>query len=331
MSTQPPIISAILCSYNRAALLRRALQALCTQSLAAKQFEVLLIDDGSTDGTAAVATEFQQRLPLRYIHQPNAGLAAAKNHGIEQAAAPIVLFVDDDDIMDPDCLRQHLQSHAEHPQPQFAVLGYTDLLPEVARSPLMRYVTDSAGLLFRYSSLQHGDILDYRHFWGGRSSCKRGFLLEHGVFNPVFRFGAEDIELGYRLSTAGLRVVFNRQAISHMLRSLSFDDFCRRSYLQGRSNQVFATLHPSSAIAAYTGVDGAEQQWAQIEPRYPQLLKAGRDLHRYAIERVDAGLSIDGISTRLLQQAYDAAFRASQIAGIIASIRGDETTAPWES
>jgi len=331
MSAHTPVISAILCSYNRAALLRRALQALCTQSLAAEQFEVLLIDDGSTDDTAAVATEFQQLLPLRYIHQPNAGLAAAKNHGIEQARGPIVLFVDDDDVMDPDCLRQHLLSHAEHPQPQFAVLGYTDLLPEVARSPLMRYVTDSAGLLFCYGPLKHSDILDYRHFWGGRSSCKRSFLLEHGVFNPVFRFGAEDIELGYRLSTAGLQVVFNRQAISHMLRSLSFDDFCRRSYLQGRSNQVFATLHPDREIARYTGSEGAEQQWALIALRYPRLLKSGRDLHRYAIERLDAGLSIDGISTRLLHQAYDTAFRASQIAGIIASIRGDDATAPWES
>jgi len=316
MSASTPAISAILCTYNRADLLREALQSLCTQTLPADEFELIVIDDGSSDDTAKTVDEFRQRLPLEYIHQPNSGLAAAKNHGIDAARSDIVLFVDDDDVMDPQCLQQHLLSHRDHPQSHYAVLGFTDLAADVARSPLMQYVTDSAGLLFNYRAFTHGEVLDYRAFWGGRSSCKRQLLLQHGNFNPVFRFGAEDIELGYRLSqAAGLRVVFNRNAISHMIRRLSFDDFCRRSRLQGGSNRVFAELHPSPEIIQYTGIDDALAQWPQIAPRYQQLLSSGRNLDRFAQLRSDAQLPLDGIATRLLHRAYHAAFEASRVCG----------------
>jgi len=320
MSTQRPALSAILCTYNRSTLLRQALEALCCQTLPAERFEVIVIDDGSTDGTAQTVDGFRGLLPLQYIHQGNSGLAAAKNRGIDAASGDIVLFVDDDDVMDPDCLRQHLLTHGEYPQIEYAVLGYTDLATEVAASPLMRYVTEVSGQLFQYGPLQDGKPLDYTLFWGGRSSCKRELLVQHGNFNPRFRFGAEDIELGYRLSiSAGLQVVFNRQAISHMVRTLSFDDFCRRCTLQGGSNRVFAQLHPQPEILRYTGVDDAQRQWPDIAPLYQQLLTVGRNLDRYATLRSAAQLPLDGISTRLLHDAYRAAFEASRIQGTVDS------------
>ena len=75
-------------------------------------------------------------------------------------------------------------------------------------------------LLFSYPNLKHGDVLDYTYFWGGCSSCKRKFLIEYGVFNPVFRFGCEDIELAYRLSKSNLKVVYNARAVSTMVRDI---------------------------------------------------------------------------------------------------------------
>ena len=313
--TGAPEISAILCTYNRAGLLREALQSLCTQTLPVERFEVVLIDDGSTDDTRAVVDAFRPLLNIQAVHQSNAGLAAAKNRALDTAGAPIVVFVDDDDRMDPDCLQQHLLTHQAYPQPEVAVLGYTDMATDVAASPLMHYVTGRAGLLFSYASLNDGEQLDYRYFWGGRSSCKRALLQQHGQFNPVFRFGAEDIELGYRLSKAGLRVIFNRAAVSQMLRRLDFDQFCRRSEMQGRSNRVFAELHPDPEVIAYTGIDDARRLWPEIEPRYQQILAAGRGLDRYAQARADQGLGIDGLSTRLLHQAYRRAFDASRLRG----------------
>ena len=312
-----PRISTIIPTFNRADLLTLALQALCRQTLDSADFEVVVIDDGSTDHTAQAVASFAERLQIHYARQANSGISAAKNHGLSLSRAPVVLFLDDDDITDPSYLTEHLNTHDQYPAPHYAVLGYTDLIDEVAASPLMDFVTGAGSYLFSYSSLSDGSELDFSYFWGGRSSCKRLFLLEHGVFNPDFRFGAEDIELGYRLSSAGLRVIFNRNAVSHMVRALDFDSFCRRCYRQGRSNWVFSQLHRDPTVQAWTKVDGIESEWKRIRPRLSSLMKMAHDLDRLAHIRARAGLPLDPITIHLLFRAYRAAFRAARIKGSV--------------
>ncbi|SDW62275.1 Methyltransferase domain-containing protein [Thiocapsa roseopersicina] len=316
-SVPEPLISAVICTYNRAPLLRQALGALCAQTIGLDRFEVIVVDDGSTDDTREVAERFSGVLHLRYAYQANSGLASGKNHGLFLSRAPIVAFLDDDDVLDPHCLEEHHKTHERFAQPSYAVLGYTGLAEEPARSPLMRYVTDVGCQLFSYPHIKHESILDFSYFWGGRSSCKRGFLLEYGVFNPVFRFGAEDIELGFRLEKVGLRVVYNAAAISSMVRSLSFEDFCRRCRLQGQSNWAFSQLHPDPSVQAWAQIDHAELEWAQIAPRFDDLMKAAGNLDRFAQARARMDLHIDPITTELLHQFYAAAFRANRIQGTI--------------
>ena len=65
----------------------------------------------------------------------------------------------------------------------------------------MHYLTEVGKFLFDYTAISHGDVLDYTFFWGGRSSCKRMLLAQEGIFDQNFRFGSEDIELGYRLAS----------------------------------------------------------------------------------------------------------------------------------
>ena len=316
-----PLISAILCTYDRAPLLARALGALCAQTLGPEQFEVVLVDDGSNDDTAQVAATFAPLLDLRYVRQPNSGLAAAKNHGVCLARAPIVVFLDDDDVLDSRALERHWLSHRQDPRVETAVLGHTGLGYEQARSPLMRYVTGVGCQLFYYPSLKDGQELDFSFFWGGRSSCKRALLLEHGLFDPVFRFGAEDIELAFRLREAGLRVRYDAQAISTMIRTLSVDDFARRCVLQGRSNWVFHQRHPHKLVRAWTQVDGVESEWARIAPHYERLLASARGLDRWANARVEQDLELDPRSTELLHRAYAALFRAARIKGTVERMR----------
>ncbi len=317
-----PRISVVIPTFNRAELLAMALDALCRQTLPMDAFEAVVVDDGSTDDTERVVASFAQRLPVHYARQANAGISAAKNHGLALSRAPIVVFLDDDDVTEPDYLAEHLETHERHPDPHVAVLGFTDLLADVADSPLMGFVTGAGGYLFSYRTLKHGETLDFSYFWGGRSSCKRLFLLEHGVFNPDFRFGAEDIELGYRLSRVGLRVVFNRQAVSHMVRALSVDDFLRRCYRQGRSNWVFSRLHPERVVRDWTQVDGLETEWRSIAPRYADVVKMVRDLDRLASQRARVGLPLDAVTLRVLHRAYHAAFRAARIKGSVDMKRG---------
>lgn len=319
-----PFLSAVVCTYDRAELLREMLESLCHQTLPRDAFEVVLVDDGSKDATRAVAHSFAARLPLRYAFQENAGLAAARNAGVAMARGEVLLLLDDDNLADPELLAAHAAAHRKRPEPETAVLGYTRLSPELASDPLMHFVTEVGCLLFSYPGIEPGKLLDFSYFWGGRSSCKRSFLLEHGVFNPVFRCGCEDIELAYRLSKHGFRVTYEPRAVSTTVRRMSFDDFCRRTERQGRSNWVFSQLHPDEAVQQWTRVRGAAEAWRTLAPAYDLLRRSGRELDRIARVRLAAGLGLDARDAELLYGAYWTAFEASRVKGTVErAIEGD--------
>jgi glycosyltransferase involved in cell wall biosynthesis len=315
--TPSPALSAILCTYNRAPLLNLVLDSLTMQTLDKKLYEIIVVDDGSSDETRQVVESYKARLPLYYAYQRNAGLASAKNHAIFLARGEILLFIDDDDVASPKLFEAHLGTHARYTADHFAVLGHTSLDPEIVAKPLMHFVTEIACFLFSYPDLRDGDLLDYTYFWGGRSSCKRRFLINHGVFNPVFRFGCEDIELGYRLFKYGLTVVYNKQAKSMMIRNIGFDDFCNRMIRQGRSNFVFSRLHSSPEIQRWTEIAKAEGLWGKIEPVYDAIIRSARELDRITNLKIASGFGIDNLTEILLHRAYRAAFEASKFKGIM--------------
>lgn len=313
-----PALSALVCTYDRAELLRRTLESLCRQTLPHADFEVVLVDDGSRDHTRQVVESFAGRLPLVASRQRNAGLASARNHALYLARGDIVLLVDDDDLCAPDLLERHVEAHRRWPDRAAAVLGFTKLSEELAADPLMHFVTEVGHFLFSYPTLRPRVPLDFAHFWGGRSSCKRGLLMEHGVFNPVFRFGCEDVELAYRLAPHGFHVYYEPLAVSTMVRGVDFDGFCRRLFRQGQSNHVFGQLHPEPEVQRWAEVDGSRERWRQVAPHYDRLLRTGRALDALFRERARAGLTPTPDDERLLHGIYWTAFRASKLAGIVA-------------
>ena len=316
--TADPLLSVVICTYNRAELLARVLESLCRQSLPREQFEIVVINDGSTDDTEEIVRSFECKLPLRYLFQKNAGLASAKNHGLFASRGDFVLFLDDDDdVTTETLLEEHVKTHRKYPGVQYAVLGHTRLSPEIAVKPLMHFVVEVGCFLFSYPSLKHGDLVDYTYFWGGRSSCKRSLLLEHGVFNPVFRFGCEDIELGYRLSKQGLRVVYNEHAVSVMVRDIDFAGFCHRLERQGNSNYVFSRLHPVPEIVLWTETGDADGIWQKIGRQYEKIIKSAGCLDEIANQKLAYGFELDAATLGLLYRSYRAAFKACKVKGII--------------
>lgn len=247
------------------------------------QYEIVVADDGSRDATPETCHGFASRMRMNYLHIENSGISAAKNAGILAARGRILLFADDDDIAERCLLEEHLKAHEQHPEENVAVLGYTTWAPTLPVTPLMRYVTDIGRFLFAYGNLQDGQILDFTYFWGGRSSCKRSFLAKHGVFNRQFRFGSEDVELGYRLSHSGFRVVFHRAAVSYMARPLTFEDFCDRCERQGAALFLFSRFHEDPIVQRYcqladpfidnraVGVD-PEARWPEVAASFQEKL-----------------------------------------------------------
>jgi len=318
MSVQKPLpLSVIVCTYNRADFLKQVLESLTVQTLPQRDFEIILIDDGSSDATREIAGLFHSSLPMKYFYQRNSGLASAKNHGIFAARGRIVLFLDDDDVTTPTLIEEHVKTHRAYPQDNYAVLHYTTWNQSLTATPLMHFVTEVGCFLFSYPNIKHDDILDYTYFWGGRSSCKRSFLLEHGIFNPIFRFGCEDIELGYRLSKHGLRVVYNSKAVSKMVRAITFDDFCRRLIKQGRSQYVFSTLHSDPDVYKWAEIIGAEDKWNAIKDVYHAKIKSAKALDKIAGMKLKYSMDLDETTKGLLHKAYWWAFKACKIKGIV--------------
>lgn len=312
-----PSLSVIICTYNRANYLKQALESLTVQTLSKDKFEVIIIDDGSSDNTREITESFCSVFPMKYFYQKNVGLASARNHGIFAAQREILLFLDDDDVATPTLLEEHLKTHQEYPKDNYAVLHYTIWDPHISITPLMHFILEVGCFLFAYPYIKHGDILDYKNFWGGRSSCKRSFLLEYGIFNPVFKFGNEDTELGYRLSKYNLKVVYNANAIAYMVRPVDFDDFCQRLIRQGRSNYICSKLHNDREVQEWCEIIGAADKWKEISPHYEALINSARELNKIALAKLEYGFPIDESTRQLLHDAYWQAFRVCKLKGIM--------------
>ena len=100
-----PEVSVIIPIYNTAAYLRKALDSICDQTL--KELEIILIDDGSTDGSRGIIEEYAERdARIRWYAQPNQGLSVARNRGLLHATGKYIYFMDSDDMLDTQALQR---------------------------------------------------------------------------------------------------------------------------------------------------------------------------------------------------------------------------------
>lgn len=107
----PPAVSVIIPTYNRKDWVSQTLQSLAGQIYPAKQFEVIIVDDGSVDGTESIVTSAAFPFRLNYIRQANQGDAAARNIGAQHSQAELLVFLDDDILVAPDYLSQLVAAH----------------------------------------------------------------------------------------------------------------------------------------------------------------------------------------------------------------------------
>ena len=164
------------------------------------------MDDGSTDETRTVVEKASGACQwIRYLRQPNGGLAAARNHGIREAAGDLLLFGDDDIIPSPRLTAEHVKWQDTHPEGNCGVLGYVAWWPEVRPTPFMKW----AGLYgpqFNFGFFSQGQELPYEVAYFCNTSVPAACFREGGMFNENFRtYGYEDIELSYRLGRKGYR------------------------------------------------------------------------------------------------------------------------------
>ncbi|HEY9085628.1 MAG TPA: glycosyltransferase family A protein [Candidatus Tyrphobacter sp.] len=232
-----------LCTYNRAGLLDRVLDACFEQTVDDDAYEVVLVNDGSTDATPAVIERARARATCAFvtIDQRNAGLAAGRNAGIARARGERIIFIDDDVLPLPNFVEAHLASHERHPLAivrgaAINVESFDDLPPPV------------------WSPVQYSA----NYFWTTNVSVPLETLRAVGGFNESFsEYGWEDIDVGLRLRFAGVRAVFDPRALVYhykpRARAENVDGMVRQARAQARTAVQLARLHPHWRTYLATG------------------------------------------------------------------------------
>jgi len=278
MTKPVPDISVLLCSYNRADTLKRCLEALEKQTLSRDRFEVICVNDGSTDHTSEVMKAALKRLPGSYHeHAKNQGLAAARNTAIRAARGRLVVFINDDTFPEPDFLEQHIQAHKAHPNEQTAIFGHIGFAREHAER-ILSQVLHQHNMLFPLVGTREEVPYDFNYFvTANLSVARQAFVSENIWFDETFRrYGCEDIEVGYRLWKRGYRVYYCPQAKVIHDHRLTVHDYQRRT-VDNSSNLVqFVDKHPE-LVPCYLGVPQLTEpvlaQWRQLVKQEAPVIK----------------------------------------------------------
>ena len=241
-----PVFSIVIPTFNRRDTVLESIRALSRQTFA-DGFEVIVVVDGSVDGSAEALRSIELPFPFKVIEQPNAGASSARNRGAREATGEFLLFLDDDMVADPELLVQH---HGSYGSGADAVLGHLPLHPESPRNFLSRGVGKWAE--HRAQKLRaEGARLTLMDLLTGQLSVRRELFEALGGFDADFTrdgsFGAEDTDFGWRLLQSGSRVVFNPNAISHQRYVVTFRHFLRQWYEAGRADAALARKHPEIA------------------------------------------------------------------------------------
>jgi glycosyltransferase involved in cell wall biosynthesis len=226
----------VIPTYNRVERLGRVLRALAGQTVDPVEFEVIVVSDGSSDGTDAVIPGLTMPYDLVFVAQRNSGPAGARNTGVRRAAGELVLFLDDDVVPSPELIEQHVLSHSQSPE-SLVVIGPMLTPPGYRASPFVRW--EQAMLYKQYDAMLRGAYAPtYRQFFTGNASLSRQLVLEAGGFDSRYR-RAEDIELAYRLAEGGTHFLFNEKAIGYHFAERSFRSWIEIARAYGRNDVLF--------------------------------------------------------------------------------------------
>lgn len=265
-------LSVVIPTKDRAEALARTLNALEAQRADGTSLEVVVVDNGSGDGTPARVRDREgpAALPIRLLEQPEGGPAAARNAGVAAANGEILLFLGDDtEPADDGLLRAHLDLHAARPEPAYGILGRITWSPHSPVTPFMRWL-ENGGPQFHYGELEAGPVDAASYFYSSHASVKRALFEQVGGFDERFPTAAvEDTELGTRLADAGLELDYRPELLVLHDHPTTPAQSLRRSVAVGRSAALYNRLRPERPHPGVQAPRGPA--WAAVRAAAPLL------------------------------------------------------------
>lgn len=274
-----PEISVIIPTRDRLEILRRVIDGLARQDLDFARFEVIVVDDGSSDGSCDWLRRYSQAAPfyLIVLNSGGEGAAAARNRGIEASSGELLLFLDADTIPAANLLRYHLALHGQERRAEChmgRIEMSRDLMqPGQARWNELRLTADDPA---------SGEIT-FRRYRTANTSLPRHLVRAAGGFSEKLR-AAEDLELAYRLARNGVRFYYHQDLLAVHHHPLPFRAYWDKAAVYGAAVAAWLQQQPELGLelARRFGFDHAGLTW--------------RERLRYLVKRI----LVNRITVRLL-------------------------------
>jgi peptidoglycan/xylan/chitin deacetylase (PgdA/CDA1 family)/GT2 family glycosyltransferase len=239
---QGPLLSVVIPTYNRSSILPITLPTILRQDFPAERREVIVVVDGSNDGTVGLLRE-PVFADVRVIQQLHRGQAAARNTGIRAARGRLILLLDDDMQCDPTIISRHVAVHRD--QDRLIVEGGIALSPDSNSGLITEWWHKGVSQHFE----QLRSLRDERWPWHAirfaNTSAPRSLLLDCGGFDERFRFAHEDLELGLRLSLTGAVYKYIPELeVQHVHRKSAHELLCFDAPWYGRNHLLLCRAHP---------------------------------------------------------------------------------------
>ncbi len=217
------MLTAIICTYNRANYIGNLLESIAANDLPKSEYEVLLVDNNCTDNTQEICEAFTKVHPdiqFHYTYEPEQGLSAARNKGIKEAHGDILVYIDDDALVDTHYLRTYADWFAAHPE-TMACGGPIEPLYETAEPDWMTSYTRALLCAWmnygnKVRAYPHG-----RYPGGGNAAYRKTVFAKVGLFNTTLGrkggnlMGSEEKDIFDKMHTLGMQVLYLPTPVLH--------------------------------------------------------------------------------------------------------------------
>jgi GT2 family glycosyltransferase len=256
-------VSIVVPTFNRRELVIRTLKSLFAQDVSPNNFEVVVVVDGSTDGTADALKRLRPECRYRVIEQENRGLAGARNTGYRAAVASLVIFLDDDMICDPGLVRAHVEAH--NAVDNIAAFGALFLSEDSPPSLAAECFKREVGAYHLHRKDDPEALWHKRECVFSNTSLARKYLIDIGGFDEEFRM-REDLEFGTRLFATGVIPAYIENAVAFQYYDKSSADLIRDAERFAIADVLYEKKHPG-------GANLGEIRWQENEPSWRRNLR----------------------------------------------------------
>ena len=243
------MISIIICTYNREKYIRPLLESIAKNEYPTTDYEIVLVDNNCTDNTQGVCEHFaaaHKEVAFRYVIEPEQGLSAARNKGIKEAKGDIIIYVDDDALVDSDYIRIYAEHFAVHPD-TMAAGGPIEPLYETQEPSWMSPYTKALLTAWMNYGTQVREYPNGRYPGGGNAAYRKEVFERVGLFNTELGrkgnllLASEEKDIFDKMKALGMKVLYLPTPVLHhcIPQAKLEEDYFNRLTLQiGRSERM---------------------------------------------------------------------------------------------